>query len=102
MRMTSRFAFALFVVDLITLRSITKLLSTEWVMRWGICRTGSRHSTTRFATSWRRMRLQSAALSLRKLLMHVAVEKGAPIGQSFQQYVTFFETNNLVPMGAKD
>jgi len=44
----------------------------------------------------------SATLALRKLLMHVAVEKGAPAGGSFQQYVTFFETNHLVPVGATD
>jgi hypothetical protein len=43
----------------------------------------------------------SATLALRKLLMHVAVEKGAPAGQTFQQYVSFFETEQLVPVGAK-
>lgn len=44
----------------------------------------------------------SATLALRKLLMHVAVEKGAPVGQTFQEYVTFFESQHLVPVGAKD
>jgi hypothetical protein len=44
----------------------------------------------------------SATLALRKLLMHIAVEKGAPVGQTFQQYVTYFETQHLVPVGAKD
>ena len=44
----------------------------------------------------------SATLALRKLLMHVAVEKGTPTGNSFQDYVTFFEVQHLVPVGAKD
>ncbi|MEQ1760398.1 MAG: DUF4145 domain-containing protein [Vicinamibacterales bacterium] len=43
----------------------------------------------------------SATLALRKLLMHVAVEQGASQGLTFQQYVTYFETKQLVPIGAK-
>jgi Domain of unknown function (DUF4145) len=43
-----------------------------------------------------------AVLGFRKLLMHVAVGKGAPTSQTFQQYVTFLDVNHHVPVGAKD
>lgn len=43
----------------------------------------------------------SASLALRKLLMHVAVEQNAPVGQNFKTYVDYFEQKNLVPVGSK-
>lgn len=39
----------------------------------------------------------ASALMCRKLLMNVAHHQGAPEGQSFVQYVTFFEQNGYVP-----
>jgi hypothetical protein len=42
-----------------------------------------------------------AVLGFRKLLMNVAVEKGAPEGESFQSYVGYLEENHHVPAGAK-
>jgi hypothetical protein len=39
---------------------------------------------------------------LRKLLMHVAVEKGAPEDQSFAAYVTYLSQNGYVPPDGKD
>ena len=43
-----------------------------------------------------------AVLGFRKLLMHVAVEKGASAGDSFQNYVSYLDTQHLVPAGAKE
>ena len=43
----------------------------------------------------------AAVLCCRKLLMHVAVEKGAKEGQSFQSYVNHLADNNFVPAGAR-
>lgn len=44
----------------------------------------------------------SAALACRKLLMHVAVEKGAPAGQSFLSYVEYLAANGYVPPDARE
>lgn len=41
-------------------------------------------------------------LSCRKLLMHIAVSKGAKEGGSFITYVEYLSSNNYVPPGAKD
>lgn len=38
----------------------------------------------------------------RKILMHVAVEKGAKEGESFAAYVNYLSDNNLVPPDSKD
>jgi len=43
----------------------------------------------------------SAVLTCRKLLMHIAVEKGAPENQSFLQYVEYLATEGYVPRDAK-
>jgi hypothetical protein len=48
-----------------------------------------------------------AVLGFRKLLMHVAVEKGAEPGLSFQKYVTYLDVTYLdenphLPVGAKE
>ncbi|MEO0797369.1 MAG: DUF4145 domain-containing protein [Verrucomicrobiota bacterium] len=42
-----------------------------------------------------------AVLACRKLLMHIAVSKGAKKGESFAQYVDYLSENNFVPPGAK-
>ncbi|HYS54673.1 MAG TPA: DUF4145 domain-containing protein [Thermoanaerobaculia bacterium] len=39
----------------------------------------------------------SAVLSCRKLLMHVAVAQGAPVGESFVEYVDHLATAGFVP-----
>lgn len=39
----------------------------------------------------------ATALLCRKLLMYVAVEKGAEEGKSFQYYVTYLADNHYVP-----
>jgi hypothetical protein len=39
----------------------------------------------------------SAVLTCRKLLMHIAVEKGAPIGKSFLDYVEYLADKHYVP-----
>jgi len=39
----------------------------------------------------------SAVLSCRKLLMNIAVDKGASTGKSFIEYVDYLSTNNYVP-----
>lgn len=39
----------------------------------------------------------SSVLACRKLLMHIAVEKGAPVGQTFMQYVEFLAQKGYVP-----
>lgn len=41
-------------------------------------------------------------LSCRKLLMHIAVSKGANTSLSFIEYVEFLSTNNFIPPDAKD
>ncbi len=44
----------------------------------------------------------AAVLCLRKLLMHVAVSKGAKPGDTFVAYVDFLAAKNYVPPDAKD
>jgi hypothetical protein len=44
----------------------------------------------------------AAVLCCRKLLMHIAVAKGAKVGESFASYVDFLATHNYVPPDAKD
>lgn len=44
----------------------------------------------------------AAVMACRKLLMHVAVEKGAKEGDTFQNYVKFLSENHFVPTGAND
>ena len=43
-----------------------------------------------------------AVLGCRKLLMHIAVSKGAKPGDSFLSYVQFFSDNNFIPPDAKE
>lgn len=43
----------------------------------------------------------AAILCCRKLLMHVAVSKGAPQNDSFANYVTYLTSNHYVPPDAK-
>lgn len=43
----------------------------------------------------------AAVLCCRKLLMHIAIAKGAPIGESFASYVEFLSQNHYVPPGAQ-
>lgn len=42
-----------------------------------------------------------AVLSARKLLMHIAVSKGAKENQNFTEYVKFLADNNFIPPDAK-
>jgi DNA-directed RNA polymerase subunit RPC12/RpoP len=42
----------------------------------------------------------AAILGCRKLLMHVAVEKGAPSNQPFVSYVEYLASNHYVPPGS--
>jgi hypothetical protein len=44
----------------------------------------------------------ASVLCCRKLLMHIAVSKGAPAGGSFISYVEYLAANNYVPPDAKD
>ncbi len=44
----------------------------------------------------------SAVLTCRKLLMHIAVEKKAPIGKSFIEYVEYLSDNHYVPPDGKE
>lgn len=44
----------------------------------------------------------AAVLCCRKLLMHLAVAKGANAGESFKSYVEFLANNNHVPAACKD
>ena len=44
----------------------------------------------------------AAVLCCRKLLMHIAVAKGAKPGESFVKYVEFFANKNYIPPDAKD
>lgn len=46
--------------------------------------------------------LTSAVLAGRKVLMHVAVEKGAPEGARFIEYVNYLVDNNVVTTDMKD
>ena len=41
-------------------------------------------------------------LSCRKLLMHIAVSKGADTGKSFVYYVEYLSDNHYIPPGAED
>jgi hypothetical protein len=43
-----------------------------------------------------------AVLACRKLLMHIAVEKGALQGESYQKYVDYLATKAYVPPDSKD
>jgi hypothetical protein len=43
----------------------------------------------------------AAVLCCRKILMHVAVERGAAEGENFVAYVKYLEDNNFIPAGAK-
>lgn len=43
----------------------------------------------------------SAVLTCRKILMHVAVEKGAPAGKKFIEYVDYLSDNNFIPPDGK-
>ena len=43
----------------------------------------------------------AATLCCRKILMHVAVERGAAEGKNFVTYVEFLEDQNFIPAGAK-
>jgi hypothetical protein len=43
----------------------------------------------------------AAVLTCRKLLMHLAVEKGAPVGSSFLQYVEYLSDKNYIPPDGK-
>jgi Domain of unknown function (DUF4145) len=44
----------------------------------------------------------AAVLCCRKLLMHIAVSKGAQPGENFINYVQFLADKNFIPPGAKD
>jgi hypothetical protein len=44
----------------------------------------------------------AAVLCCRKLLMHIAVSKGAKEGDTFVNYVQFLSDNNYIPPDAKD
>ena len=44
----------------------------------------------------------AAVLCCRKLLMHVAVSKGAPPGDTFINYVQYLADKNFIPPDAKD
>jgi len=43
----------------------------------------------------------SIVLTCRKILMHVAVEEGAPPNKNFVEYVDYLETNGYIPVKAK-
>jgi hypothetical protein len=43
----------------------------------------------------------AAALLCRKLLMNVAMHRGAPANQSFSEYVNYLETNHITPADSK-
>jgi hypothetical protein len=43
----------------------------------------------------------AAVLCCRKLLMHIAVERGAKEDQNFVSYVQYLEEKNCIPVGAK-
>jgi len=44
----------------------------------------------------------ASVLCCRKLLMHIAVSKGASVGESFISYVEYLADNNYVPPDARD
>lgn len=44
----------------------------------------------------------SAVLSMRKLLMHVAVEQGAKEGMSFIKYIDYLDENHWIPPNGRD
>ena len=44
----------------------------------------------------------STVLSCRKLLMHIAVDKGAKEGLRFIEYVEYLASKNIIPNGAQD
>ncbi len=44
----------------------------------------------------------ASVLCCRKLLMHIAVHKGAKEGLNFIEYVEYLSTNNFIPPDAKD
>ena len=44
----------------------------------------------------------SAVLTCRKILMHVAVEKKAPVGKSFIEYVEYLSDKHYVPPDGKE
>jgi hypothetical protein len=44
----------------------------------------------------------AAAMLCRKILMHIAVEKGATAGESFKSYVDFLAKAGYVPPGGKE
>ncbi len=44
----------------------------------------------------------AAVLCCRKLLMQIAVSKGAEPGKPFFQYVEYFKENNFIPPGSED
>lgn len=44
----------------------------------------------------------SAVLAMRKLIMHVAVDKGAKPSQSFVKYVDFLDSENWIPKSGKE
>jgi hypothetical protein len=44
----------------------------------------------------------SAVLACRKLLMNIAVDKGAPSGKSFMDYVEYLAAKNYVPPDGKE
>lgn len=44
----------------------------------------------------------AAVLACRKILMHIAVDKGAPTNKSFMEYVQYLSDNSYVPPDAKD
>jgi hypothetical protein len=44
----------------------------------------------------------ACVLACRKILMHVAVEKGAPANQSFIQYVEYLANNGYIPPDGQD
>jgi hypothetical protein len=43
----------------------------------------------------------ASVMCSRKLLMHIAVSKGAPSNQSFAQYVDYLATNNYIPVDSR-
>jgi hypothetical protein len=43
----------------------------------------------------------SAVMDCRKLLMNIAVDKGAPANQNFIDYINYFETKGYIPPGSK-
>jgi hypothetical protein len=44
----------------------------------------------------------SVALCCRKILMNVAVKKGAPVGKTFVEYINFLDEQNHIPRDGKE